>query len=327
MKASGRFADLGLRLASSIVVGAVALTCIWLGGVWIAVLAGLAACAMMLELRAIVLNGGRLSSDAWLYCATIILAVGVAHFKTPLQGLIALAGGLGAAMLLDWAVHQRRGTGALNPKRAVISGAALIAALFGAIMGSEILLVAGTVGVLIFTVLYATGDRGTGIFWCVIGGLYIGAAAIAFLALRAAEPYGLLSILWAALVVIAADVGGYFAGRMIGGPKLWPAVSPKKTWAGLGGGVGLAFLVGGVFSWATTGTYFYQACVVSMVAAVVSQGGDLAESALKRQFQVKDASGLIPGHGGVLDRLDGHMAALLVAAAVTFWRGQAVFIW
>ena len=161
----------------------------------------------------------------------------------------------------------------------------------------------------------------------VIGAAYITAAVLAFIALRDIADVGFLSILWAALVVVAADIGGYFAGRIIGGAKLWPAVSPKKTWAGLGGGVVLAFFVGGVFSWATTGTYFYQVCTVSMIAAVLAQGGDLAESAVKRRFGVKDASGLIPGHGGVLDRLDGHMAAVLVAAAITFWRGQAVYVW
>lgn len=161
----------------------------------------------------------------------------------------------------------------------------------------------------------------------VLGVAYILIAGIAFVWLRDQEPYGFLSILWAVMVVTGTDVGGYFAGRIIGGPKLWPAVSPKKTWAGLGGGVALAFVIGGLFSWATTGTYFYQVCIVSMIAAVVSQGGDLAESALKRHFAVKDASSLIPGHGGVLDRLDGHMAAVLVAAAVTAWRDQAVFIW
>lgn len=161
----------------------------------------------------------------------------------------------------------------------------------------------------------------------VSGAAYILIAGIAFVWLRGQEPYGFLSILWAAMVVTGTDVGGYFAGRIIGGPKLWPSVSPKKTWAGLGGGVALAFLIGGLFSWATTGTYFYQVCIVSMIAAVVSQAGDLAESALKRHFAVKDASTLIPGHGGVLDRLDGHMAAILVAAAVTAWRDQAVFVW
>ena len=160
-----------------------------------------------------------------------------------------------------------------------------------------------------------------------LGILYIVAAGLAFIWLRAQDPYGFLSILWAAFVVTAADVGGYFAGRILGGPKLWPAISPKKTWAGMIGGVALAFAVGGLFSAATTGTYFLQVSIVSMIAAVVSQAGDLAESALKRHFAVKDASRLIPGHGGVLDRLDGHMAAVLVAAAFTAWRDQAVFIW
>ncbi|MFK7943418.1 MAG: phosphatidate cytidylyltransferase [Paracoccaceae bacterium] len=170
------------------------------------------------------------------------------------------------------------------------------------------------------------GDRPEGL-WSMLGASYIGLAALAFVLLREVEPFGLISIVWAALVVVAADVGGYFAGRTFGGPKLWPAVSPKKTWSGLGGAIVLAFLTGGIFSWATTGTYFLQVCAVSVVAAVLAQAGDIAESALKRHFGVKDSGTILPGHGGVLDRLDGHMAAVLVAAAVTFSRGQPVFIW
>lgn len=177
--------------------------------------------------------------------------------------------------------------------------------------------------------LIADWRRGAGAegLWSILGAFYIGLAALAFVSLRAVEPFGLISIIWAALVVVAADVGGYFAGRFFGGPKLWPAVSPKKTWSGLGGAVVLAFLTGGVFSWATTGTYFPQVCAVSVVAAILAQAGDMAESALKRHFGAKDSGSILPGHGGVLDRLDGHMAAVLVAAVVTFSRGQPVFIW
>jgi phosphatidate cytidylyltransferase len=163
--------------------------------------------------------------------------------------------------------------------------------------------------------------------WGLAGGAYLGAAGIGFLFLRGMEPYGFITALWLFLVVAAADVGGYFAGRLIGGPKLWPRVSPKKTWAGAGGGVALAVVLGAVFSWATTGTYFLQVCVVSAGVAMLSQCGDLAESALKRHFGVKDSGRLLPGHGGALDRFDGLVAAILVVALVTWWRGQTVFIW
>jgi phosphatidate cytidylyltransferase len=182
-------------------------------------------------------------------------------------------------------------------------------------------------GILVGLALDGLRARLGGGVWSAGGALYVGLAGIALIALRDFDPFGFLSILWAGLVVIAADTGGYFAGRIIGGAKLWPAVSPKKTWSGLGGGVVLAAIVGAIFSGATTGTYVVQVCTVSVVAAVLAQAGDLAESALKRRFGVKDASSLIPGHGGVLDRLDGHMAAMLVAAAVTFSRDQAVFVW
>ena len=163
--------------------------------------------------------------------------------------------------------------------------------------------------------------------WGLAGGAYIGAAGIGFLYLRAMEPHGFNIALWVFLVVAAADVGGYFAGRLIGGPKLWPRVSPKKTWAGVGGGVVLATGLGGLFSWASTGTNLPQVAAVSVVVAVLSQGGDLAESALKRHFGVKDSGRLLPGHGGALDRFDGLLAAVLVVALIAWWRGQTVFIW
>ncbi|MGF1658360.1 MAG: phosphatidate cytidylyltransferase [Rubrimonas sp.] len=163
--------------------------------------------------------------------------------------------------------------------------------------------------------------------WGLAGFATVGLAAVAFVALRDLEGFGLATALWIGAVVVATDVGAYFAGRLIGGPKLWPEVSPKKTWAGLGGGIALAFVVGALFSVLTTGTYVEQVCAVSAAAALVAQGGDLAESALKRRFGAKDSSALIPGHGGALDRLDGFCAATLVVAAATFARGAPVFAW
>lgn len=166
------------------------------------------------------------------------------------------------------------------------------------------------------------GRRGAG--WSLLGGAYLGSAGIAFLFLRAD---GFATALWLFLVVAASDVGGYFAGRLIGGPKLWPRVSPKKTWAGSLGGLALAVGAGALFSAATSGTFLREVCMVSGAVALVSQAGDLAESALKRHFGVKDSGGLLPGHGGALDRFDGLVAAALAAALGGWWHGGTIFVW
>jgi phosphatidate cytidylyltransferase len=163
--------------------------------------------------------------------------------------------------------------------------------------------------------------------WGMLGGAYIGGAAIAFHFLRAQEPLGFVAALWLFLVVAAADIGGYFAGRLVGGPKLWPRVSPKKTWAGLFGAVGLAILAGALFSFAVRNASVLPVCAASGIAAVIAQGGDLAESAVKRHFGVKDSGQVMPGHGGALDRFDGLVAAALAAGLLTWWRGETVFVW
>ena len=130
--------------------------------------------------------------------------------------------------------------------------------------------------------------------------------------------YGLMQVrddlgfgwmLWLVLVVVVTDVVGYFAGRMIGGPKFWPAVSPKKTWAGtVSGWIGAA-IVGWLFS-INTGVGL-QLMGISIAVSMASQMGDIAESGLKRKMGVKDSSNLIPGHGGLMDRFDGMLGAAL----------------
>lgn len=163
--------------------------------------------------------------------------------------------------------------------------------------------------------------------WTVPAIAWIGISMACVDALRADPSYGFEAVLWLFLTVIATDVGGYFGGRVVGGPKLWPRVSPKKTWAGLVTGMACAAIAGSLFARWTTGTFAGEVMIVSALIAVVSQGGDLLESVVKRRFDAKDASRLIPGHGGVLDRLDGLMAAALVCGAITFARGKSIFIW
>jgi phosphatidate cytidylyltransferase len=134
------------------------------------------------------------------------------------------------------------------------------------------------------------------------------------------------------LVVWITDILGYFVGRGVGGPKLWVRVSPKKTWAGAIGGVAGSVAFAAAFSAAGYGN-LAPMLLLGTVISVISQLGDLFESALKRQFGVKDSSHIIPGHGGLLDRLDGFMAAIIAAAVIGYLRsgtgsiGQGLLVW
>ena len=119
-----------------------------------------------------------------------------------------------------------------------------------------------------------------------------------------------------------ADSGGYFAGKGIGGPKLWPRVSPKKTWAGAVGGFAASLVVATGFVALGSGKVT-PILLLGAMLSIASQLGDLFESAVKRRFGVKDSSQIIPGHGGLLDRLDGFVAAVVLAAILGFLRGGA----
>ncbi|MDO9489099.1 MAG: phosphatidate cytidylyltransferase [Sphingomonadaceae bacterium] len=158
--------------------------------------------------------------------------------------------------------------------------------------------------------------------WMAGGLLYAGLPAIALIWLRD-QPQGLGFVLWVLTLVWATDIFAYFAGRTIGGPKIAPKISPKKTWAGLVGGVIGAMVVGGlVADWANFPAPLFA--TLSGGLAVVSQAGDFFESWLKRRVGVKDSGTLLPGHGGIMDRVDGLVpVAVIVAAALIvkdLWR-------
>ena len=165
-------------------------------------------------------------------------------------------------------------------------------------------------------------------FWSGAGVLYAGALAASPALLRASPAYGLAAILWLYAVVWTTDVMAYFGGRLIGGPKLWPRVSPGKTWSGALVGAASGALGGALvgFLAAPSGVRLVPFLVLGLAASIAAQLGDLFESAVKRRFGAKDSSRLIPGHGGMMDRLDGFVAAAAFAAIVGWWRGAGDWI-
>jgi phosphatidate cytidylyltransferase len=168
-------------------------------------------------------------------------------------------------------------------------------------------------------VAMATAQPGRG--WAAAGMLYAAALLIPIVMLRNDSPYGLVAVLWLFAVVWAGDTGAYFAGRAIGGPKLAAAVSPNKTWSGAIGGA-LAGVAAGMLVLLAAGFQLRPLHIlVALFVSAAAQAGDLVESAIKRRFGVKDASSLIPGHGGLMDRVDGLLFAATAALAIGVVRG------
>jgi phosphatidate cytidylyltransferase len=199
-------------------------------------------------------------------------------------------------------------------------------------------LVVHVLAVLVAAVLSATDMAGLGIAATIVGAiavaalvfgsgrsqlsgagvLYTGLPVVALGWLRADEPLGFFATLFVLVAVVVTDIAAYAAGRTIGGPKLWPEVSPNKTWSGLLGGIVAAAIVGGIFAVLTgTGSPGWLASL-GLAMGLIAQWGDLAESALKRHFGLKDAGDLIPGHGGFMDRMDGIVTASIAAALIAF---------
>lgn len=152
--------------------------------------------------------------------------------------------------------------------------------------------------------------------WIGLGVGYVALPALAMIWLRAVPELGLSVLIWLFLVVWAADSAAYFTGRTLGGPKLAPTISPSKTWSGFGGGVVGAALISVIAAWLSGAAQVLVVGALAAFLAVVAQIGDLAESALKRRAGVKDSGQLIPGHGGILDRVDGLLFAAPVLALV-----------
>ena len=181
-----------------------------------------------------------------------------------------------------------------------------------------------------FTFAADRDAKGLGI--SLLGVPYIGLPVIALIWLRSDAEYGFYAILYLFITVWTVDVFAYISGRSFGGPKFAPRISPKKTWSGFIGGVSAGAFAGALFGAYIGNTSLVVIALVSLLIGVISQIGDLFESAFKRHFNIKDASNLIPGHGGLFDRVDGLMFGALVAALVALYfdrnnPGEALLIW
>jgi phosphatidate cytidylyltransferase len=253
--------DLGIRVASALVLAPVSLAAIWWGGLfwgaWLSVLA----LGMGAEWAG--LCGKRARSEEGAAIPAGLLLAGLATaFVSPAAGAVVL---LGAGILLS-----------LATRRAALG----------------------------------------------LGILYLGPAYLALFVMRN-QPAGLRNVLFVMAVVWAGDIGAYLFGRLVGGPRLAPKISPGKTWAGAAGGTGAAILAG-------IGAGFEhpaRAAALAFVLSLVAQAGDLLESAIKRHFGAKDSGWIIPGHGGLLDRLDGVLAASPVALLWSFVNGPHATMW
>lgn len=259
--------DLGVRIASALVMAAFALAALWVGG--------------------------------WLFAAFWTAA--------------------GIVILWEWQ-HLVGGEG-LSLRLGTGAGVAALTAGFASLGYPQAAMAIVALGAAV--VAFISGRERA--LWAGAGVLYAGALVLAVCILRNSLFYGLAAILWLFAVVWTTDVMAYFGGRLIGGPKLWPRVSPAKTWSGFLVGVASGAVAGCLVAlwWTTPGeASLLPLLALGVLAAALSQGGDLFESAVKRRFGVKDSGHIIPGHGGMMDRLDGFIfAAVFAAAAGTLHKG------
>jgi phosphatidate cytidylyltransferase len=231
------------------------------------------------------------------------------------------------AMALSWEwgrLVAPRETDIVSGVTIVAVGAAGVLAAC-AFVGLGLLLL--TIGAILVVVLSLGNNAplgGAGVF-------YAGLPALAVIWLRADAAQGVAGVVFLLVVIAVSDTAAFFCGRLLGGPRLWPRVSPNKTWAGLLGAIVLSALFGALYCLAVPAASPLRLAAIAAALALLAQAGDLAESALKRHFGAKDSGRLIPGHGGIMDRVDGVVAAAPVAALIglainVHWPARALLL-
>ncbi len=234
------------------------------------------------------------------------------------------------ALAAAWMGHEwARLTAAERGRRgglvlAIGAAAAVGATALGVAPGWSLLGLAAA-SVLIYGLARIDGVDAPG--WLAAGTVAIGVPCMTFAWLRLEPADGRVAVLWLLAVVWATDIGAYAVGRGVGGPRLAPRISPNKTWSGLAGGVVSAAVVGGFLATGLGGGPVAVGMAAGAGLAVLAQAGDLGESLVKRRFGVKDAGGLIPGHGGLLDRVDGLLTTVPTVALLVWLKGGSVLGW
>jgi phosphatidate cytidylyltransferase len=221
-----------------------------------------------------------------------------------------------AAAGIIWEWFSLVGAGQERKTLAAAGGVLMIALVFGHFGRWDIAFAAALLGAVTAALLAPSSRRG----WLAAGTLYASTVVLAPMLLRADPKYGFSAIIFLFAVVWGTDIFAYFFGRSFGGPKLIPRVSPNKTWSGAIGGCLAAMCVGALMGSLPDGSALGLA-LIALCISIVAQAGDMFESGIKRRFGAKNSSELIPGHGGLMDRLDGFVAAALAAALIGIVRG------
>ncbi|HYC15368.1 MAG TPA: phosphatidate cytidylyltransferase [Stellaceae bacterium] len=250
------------------------------------------------------------------------VAVGAAWLGGWYFGAVVLA----AAIAMGWEWGRLTSGGEFGRDGALVLLTIFVAATSAAAGAPRLGLGLLAVGVLaVFTL--TSSRRGGAAVCAAAGASWIGASCIALLWIAADPALGRQTVLWIFALVWATDSAAFLVGRFLGGPRLAPVWSPKKTWSGALGGLAAGGVVGVVTAKLMGMPEISTTLWLSLGLSVLEQMGDLAESAAKRRFGVKDMSGLIPGHGGILDRVDGMLAVVTVVAFLALIRGASPLAW
>lgn len=248
-------------------------------------------------------------------------------------GLMALAATWygGFPFLLFWAIaaggvwYEWANVVRAAPRTMVLASGAVVVVTAAVLFGVQLYpaaFAAVAIGAIIVALVTRGGQADRG--WSGVGILYAIAVFAPIAVLRADPILGMWAVIWVYAVVWLTDIAGYFCGKFIGGPKLAPSISPKKTWSGAIGGA--AFGVAGGLAVVTLAGFQigFAHALVALAVSLFAQAGDIFESSVKRKFGKKDSSGLIPGHGGLMDRLDGFIAGALLAAVIAVIRNGSM---